>query len=111
MGSHDRRHRQPAVAPAAGKKAELVRMPRDRILRSGGHPMGPRLYFGVYLDLPPITQVVNKAQRVLSFRPTDFAAGLKETYRWYLRHNNHSSLDYSFDDRLLRLSASAAAGT
>ncbi len=53
--------------------------------------MGPRLYFGHYFDLPPITQVVSKAQRVLGFQPTDFGEGLKETYRWYLRHHNHAS--------------------
>ena len=38
--------------------------------------------------MPPITQVTAKAQRVLKFKPTDFAPGLKETYSWYLRHNN-----------------------
>ena len=100
-----------AFAAAAAKKVELVRMPRERILRAGGHPMGPRLYFGIYLDVPPITQVVNKAQRVFGFRPTDFAVGLKETYRWYLRHHNHASLDYSFEDRLLAVSATAAASS
>jgi len=73
--------------------------------------MGPRLYFGLYLDLLPITQEVNKAQRVLGFRPTDFGEGLKETYRWYLRHHNHASLDYSFEDRLLGMAAAAAASS
>ncbi len=52
--------------------------------------MGPKLYFGEYFDLPPITQVVSKAQRVLAFQPTDFSQGLEETYRWYLRHHNHA---------------------
>jgi 2'-hydroxyisoflavone reductase len=100
-----------AFAAAATKKSELIRMPRERILRAGGHPMGPRLYFGLYLDLLPITQVVNKAQRVLGFRPTDFGEGLKETYRWYLRHHDHASLDYSFEDRLLGMATAAAASS
>jgi 2'-hydroxyisoflavone reductase len=90
-----------AFAEAAGKKPLLVRIPRERISQAGGHPMGPQLYFGVYFDMPPITQVVTKAQRVLGFHPTDFAAGLKETYRWYLRHQGRKNPDYNFEDALL----------
>ena len=97
-----------ALAEAAGKRATVVRLPRGRIFQLGGHPMGPHLYFGCYFDLPPITQIVTKAQRVLGFRPTDFLRGLKETYRWYLRHHAPRHFDYSFEDRLL---AEAAALT
>ncbi len=63
--------------------------------------MGPQLYFGVYLDMAPITQVITKAQRVLGFRPVSFCEGLKETYRWYLRHHHKNHIDYSFEDRLV----------
>jgi hypothetical protein len=70
--------------------------------------MGPKLYFGHYLDLPPITQVVSKAQRVLGFQPTEFTEGLAETYRWYLRHNHHAAQDYSFEDKLLDMASAAA---
>lgn len=97
-----------ALAAAAGKKANLVRIPRERILHSGGHPMGPLLYFGVYFDMPAITQVITKAQRVLRFKPTDFAMGLKETYRWYVRQRRQT-VDYSFEDQLLS-HAQAAVG-
>ena len=90
-----------AFAKACRKPAKFVRIPREYILRVGGHPMGPKLYFGVYFDMPPITQVTAKAQRVLKFKPTDFAAGLKETYRWYLRHNGFPKPDYAFEDALL----------
>jgi len=79
----------------------VVKIPRERIFQMGGHPMGPLLYFGFYFDLPPITQIVTKAQRVLGFRATDFAAGLKETYRWYVRNQERKPLDYSFEDSLL----------
>lgn len=88
-------------AQAAGKKLTVIRVPRERIIAAGGHPMGPQLYFGVYFDVPAITLVISKAQRVLKFRPTDFLEGLKETYRWYVRHNRHSQIDYSFEDSLL----------
>ena len=74
-----------ALAKVCRKPVKFVRIPREYMLRAGGHPMGPKMYFGVYLDMPPITQVTAKAQRVLKFKPTDFAAGLQETYKWYLR--------------------------
>lgn len=90
-----------AFGEAAGKRPNLIRVPRERILHLGGHPMGPQLYFGVYFDIAPITQVITKAQRVLGFRPTPFADGLRETYRWYLRHHHRNHLDYSFEDRLM----------
>jgi 2'-hydroxyisoflavone reductase len=90
-----------AFARAAGKEATFVRWPRERILRAGGHPMGPKLYFGQYFDMPAITVVVNKAQRVLKFKPLDFATALKETYRWYVRNNPFAKQDYSFEDALI----------
>jgi nucleoside-diphosphate-sugar epimerase len=99
-----------AFADAAGKKPALVRVPRERIHHMGGSPLGPNLYFGFYFDIPPITQIVTKAQRVLSFKATDFVTGLKETHRWYLRHNQRRDVDYTFEDRILNfLQVQAAA--
>ena len=92
-----------AVAAAAGKKPNIVRAPRERIAEAGGDPMGQPAYFGVYLDMPPITEVVVKAKRILGFQPTPFDAGLKETYRWYLRNSKKSRIDYSFEDRLIEM--------
>lgn len=89
------------LARVAGKEAKFVRIPRERILRAGGNPMGPKLYFGMYYDLPPITMVVNKAQRVLKLKPVDFEAGLKEEYRWYVRNKPYPKPDYSFEDKLI----------
>ncbi len=104
-----------AFADAAGKKATIVRIPRERIYQLGGHPMGPKLYFGFYFDVPPVTMIVTKAQRVLSFKPTPLPQGLKETYRWYIRHQAKRQLDFSFEDKLLAVAqahaAAAAAGT
>src|SRR3984885_3426573 len=90
-----------AFAKASKKTVKFVRIPREYILRMGGHPMGPKLYFAVYYDMPPITQVTAKAQRILKFKPTDFLTGLKEGYRWYLRHNEFPKPDLSFEDSLL----------
>lgn len=99
-----------AFASAARKKLTgMVRVPRERILQMGGHPMGPQLYFGLYFDMPAITQVVTKAQRVLRFKPTDFLTGLKETYRWYLKQPPKKQMpDYAFEDRLLTLARVAS---
>ena len=90
-----------AFARACRKPLNFVRVPREYILRVGGHPMGPKLYFGVYFDVPPITQVTAKVQRVLKFKPTEFSAALKETYKWYLRHNHFPKPDFTFEDQLL----------
>jgi 2'-hydroxyisoflavone reductase len=90
-----------AFAKVCKKPVKFVRIPREYILRAGGHPMGPKLYFGFYFDMPPITQVTAKAQRVLKFKPADFNNGLKESYRWYLRHNDSAKQDYEFEDKLL----------
>ncbi|HET8546830.1 MAG TPA: NAD-dependent epimerase/dehydratase family protein [Bryobacteraceae bacterium] len=96
------------LGDVAGRRAMAVRIPRERILRAGGHPMGPKLYFGFYFDLPAITMMVTRAQRVLHFQPTDFAEGLRESYRWYLRHHEKDSSNYLFEDSLLALAASGA---
>jgi nucleoside-diphosphate-sugar epimerase len=90
-----------AFAKASKKPVKFVRIPREYILRAGGHPMGPKLYFGFYYDMPPITQVTAKAQRVLKFKPVDFIDGLQETYKWYLRHNDGHKPDFEFEDKLL----------
>ncbi|MBI3684021.1 MAG: NAD-dependent epimerase/dehydratase family protein, partial [Acidobacteria bacterium] len=50
-----------ALAEAAGRQPMLVRIPRERILRMGGNPIIPPLYFGAYFDMPAITQVISKA--------------------------------------------------
>lgn len=98
-----------SLVECTGKESRVVRIPRERILRAGGHPMGPQLYFGHHFDLPPITTVVAKAQRVLRFKPRTFAEGLKETYRWYLRHHPKTELNYGFENHLLTLGQSQLA--
>ncbi|MCU0246658.1 MAG: NAD-dependent epimerase/dehydratase family protein [Bryobacter sp.] len=91
-----------SLAAAAKKKLNMVRLPRKRIIQMGGHPKGPQLYFGEYFDVPAITQVVAKAQRVLGFKPTEFGKGLSETYKWYLRNHRKPKIDYTFEDALLK---------
>jgi nucleoside-diphosphate-sugar epimerase len=101
-----------ALAAAGGKNANIVRVPREAIVQAGGNPMGEPAYFGEYLDVPPITEKMGKAMRMLGVRPTPFDEGLKETWRWYLRHRNGQwpQPDYVFEDRLLAMAPVRIAG-
>ena len=87
-----------ALAVAAGVEARTVPMPRHELLRLGGHPTGPKFYFGEYFDLPPITQNTSKAQSILGFRATPFIEGLRETWQSF---RPAPSMDYAFEDQAL----------
>lgn len=99
-----------ALASAASKSANIVRIPREAILQLGGNPLGEPAYFAHYFDLPPITEKMGKTARVLGVRPTPFETGLKETWRWYLRNHKRPQSDFSFEDRLLDLAAAKTVG-
>lgn len=90
-------------AKAIGKQAEIIRVPREIIVRNGGNAGGPPLYFGELYDKPPITEAVGRVKRVLHVNLTPFAAGLKETWRWYSKHGPQRKLDFTFEDKLIRL--------
>lgn len=90
------------LARAAGiKEPQIVSVPRELIQRAGGQAIGERLYFGYYFDVPAITQIVTKAQRMLAFKPTEFEEGLKTTYRAYVKNRNYPRPDFTFEDELL----------
>ncbi len=40
---------------------------------------------------------------MLNVSLTPFAVGLKETLRWCTKHNPERKLDFSFEDKLIRL--------
>ncbi|HEX4810712.1 MAG TPA: NAD-dependent epimerase/dehydratase family protein [Bryobacteraceae bacterium] len=90
------------LAKTAGvKDPQLISIPRERIHRAGGQAIGSKLYFGYYFDVPAITEVITKAQRMLGFRPTDFAEGLRNTYRAYLKKRTFDKADFTFEDELI----------
>jgi len=91
------------LARAANRSTpHLARIPRDVLIRAGGDPIhGPRFYFAEYFDLPPITQVIAKAQRVLDFEPMDFLTGLRETHAWWAHAHPFEKPDYAFEDQCL----------
>jgi nucleoside-diphosphate-sugar epimerase len=91
------------LAKAMGKQPNIVRVPREIIARLGGNAFVEPYYFGQYLDVPPITEVIGRVKRVLNVVPTRFAVGLKETYKWYLRHAvTPKKLSFAFEDKVIR---------
>jgi 2'-hydroxyisoflavone reductase len=91
------------LAKAMNRQPEIIRVPRELIVRNGGNAFGPPMYFGQGFDLPPITEAVGRVKRVLNVSLTPFATGLKETWRWYSRHMTERRMDFSFEDKLIRL--------
>ena len=91
-----------ALARAAGAEPKLVHVPREKIEAAGGSVLGPEnLYFGVYYDMPAITQVIDKARDLLGFEPTPFDEGLRRSYAWYTENHQRPDVDYGFEDKLL----------
>jgi 2'-hydroxyisoflavone reductase len=91
------------LATAANADPAMVRIPRDAIQSAGGNAMDEPYYFGEYFDVPPITENMGKAVRLLKVKMTPFDAGLKETYRWYTRNCKPRTAGFEFDDRLMGL--------
>ena len=72
------------------------------ITRAGGNAFAEPFYFGEYYDLPPITMVIGRVKRVFNMTLTPFAEGLRETYKWYLRHGEARKLNITMEDMLIR---------
>ena len=86
--------------PRARKRSDRESSP-ELIAREGGNAFTQPLYFGEYYDVPPITMVIGRVKRVFGMTLTPFAEGLKETYKWYLRHNERKP-NFKLDDLLIR---------
>ena len=89
-----------ALARAAGVEPTFVSVSRARIHAAGGGLMGPSLYFGEYLDLPPLSSVIEKAPRVLGVAPTPLDDALRESFAWYTTQPRRA-VDYAFEDGLI----------
>jgi nucleoside-diphosphate-sugar epimerase len=89
-----------ALAAAAGKQAELVATPRERLLELGGNVFDPPFYFAQYYDMPPITQNTSRAREELGFEPTPWEEALRQTFAWYCTQERRPA-DFSFDDKVL----------
>lgn len=89
------------LASVAGRKAELVYIPREQIVAAGGQLFVPPFYFGVYLDLPPILVRVERVRDELGLELTPLEDGLGATFRWYREQPRET--DFSWEDRLLAM--------
>lgn len=89
-----------ALARVAGVEAKLVAISRERIQAMGGRLFGGNLYFGEYLDTYPITEVVEKAPRVLGINPTPLDEALRGGFAWYTSQPRRA-VDYALEDKLL----------
>ncbi len=89
-----------ALARVAGVEPTYVPIPRETIMASGGVLIGDTLYFGEFLDPPPITEEIEKVPRVLGLTPTPLDTALRATFAWY-RTQPRRPVDYTFEDQLL----------
>lgn len=89
-----------ALGRAAGRSPRLVHVPRERIEAAGGSLFGPPLYFGTYLDLPPLTVRTERAHAVLGLDQVPFDEGLRQTFAWY-RDRPRPALDTAWEDALI----------
>ncbi len=90
-----------ALGRAAGRKPTIVPVPRETIQRHGGQLAAPPLYFGAYLDLPPLPARTERTRRDLDMEFTPFDAGLRETFRWY-QQQQRPTPDFSWEDKVLQ---------
>jgi 2'-hydroxyisoflavone reductase len=88
------------LARIAQREPHVVHIPREQIERAGGQLFAPPLYFGVFLDIPPITARVDRVRSELGLELTPLENGLRETYEWYQRQQRPQP-DFSWEDRLL----------
>lgn len=89
-----------ALARAADREVTLVHVPRDRITAAGGGLMAPPLYFGTYLDVPPISMHVERVRADLGLDLTPLEEGLRATYGWYAEQERPAQ-DYAWEDALI----------
>jgi nucleoside-diphosphate-sugar epimerase len=92
------------LANIAGKPAHIVHVPRETIERRGGKLLEPPLYFGVFLDIPPIVVRNDRLRTELGVEPIPLEEGLRETFDWY-EQQQRPQADFTWEDSVL-----AAAG-
>jgi nucleoside-diphosphate-sugar epimerase len=63
------------LADIAGRRADLVFIPREEIHRQGGQLFAPPFYFGVYLDIPSSTVRIERARAEVGLDRTPLDEG------------------------------------
>ena len=88
------------LAMIAGVPPHVVPVPRDTIQRFGGNLLSAPLYFGAYLDIPPIVVRADRVRTELGVDLMSLEDGFRETYRWY-QQQQRPQPDFSWEDRVL----------
>jgi 2'-hydroxyisoflavone reductase len=88
------------LASIVGTTARMIFIPRDELERAGGHFMRPPLYFGEYLDIPPITARPDRVRRDLGLDLLSLEDGMRDAYSWY-QQQPRTTPDYSWEDNVL----------
>lgn len=90
------------LARVAGRTVQFVEVPRETISALKGNAMAPPLYFGAYLDIPPITARNERLRSDLGFAMTPMEDALRETFEWYCQQQRPTA-DVSWDDRAIAI--------
>jgi len=85
---------------AAGVTPKLVHVPREVLLKKGGQLTVPPLYFGAFLDIPPITVRNDRARAELGLELMPMEEGLRDTFRWH-QSQERPAADYTWEDGVL----------
>ena len=88
------------LARVAGTDADLVHVPRERIQKLGGGVLASPLYFGTYLDVPPITVRTDRVRSELGLELTTLGQGLRETFLWY-EQQQRPHPDFTWEEEAL----------
>ena len=91
-----------ALAQPLGTQPKIVHVPREVIQRNGGNVFVEPLYFGEYLDVHTITGNTDRVRSLLKLEATPFSSGLALTYAWHKANRKPRTLDFGFEDRLIR---------
>lgn len=89
------------LAEVAGVEADLVPIPRETLVAAGGQLLEPPLYFGAYLDVPPLTVTGDKLRDRLGVELVSLRDGMTETFAWYLDQDRPAP-DTDWEDGVLR---------
>jgi nucleoside-diphosphate-sugar epimerase len=85
---------------AAGREVRTIPVGRERIQAAGGNLVGQPLYFGEFLDPPPVTVKTDRIRQELDFALTPLDTGFAETFDWY--QQQHRPLpDFTWEHQLL----------
>jgi len=89
------------LASAAGKPVRIVRVPRERLEAAGGSMFAEPLYFGFFLDPPPMTATGDGVRNDLGIELMPLERGFRETFAWY-QTQQRPRPDFSWEDQFVQ---------